>query len=191
MRDQRGFDGFGMAWEDIDGAPRWIPRCNSNSRPHRCQRIIGIIAAATIGVGCAWCCGADVDALRAKALGIEALLDECDDLILLTPAGESFGVGAAKVAKTRLLVDTRKWFASKLLPKKYGEHTRLEHTGPGGGPIGVLAVRAPEALVADAIRMGLVDWLPAELQEMAKKRLSAGNSAQTVDNPTDQTRPLI
>lgn len=35
----------------------------------------------------------------------------------------------------RLRVDARKWKASKLAPKKYGDRTTHEHTGEGGGAI--------------------------------------------------------
>ena len=37
------------------------------------------------------------------------------------------------VQRSRLRVDTRKWAAGKLAPKKYGD--KLQHTGEGGGPI--------------------------------------------------------
>lgn len=33
------------------------------------------------------------------------------------------------IARSRLRVDTRKWIASKLLPKKYGEKIEHEHSG--------------------------------------------------------------
>lgn len=36
------------------------------------------------------------------------------------------------VARSRLRVDSRKWLASKLLPKKYGDRTAIEHTGRDG-----------------------------------------------------------
>lgn len=39
------------------------------------------------------------------------------------------------IARSRLRVDSRKWLASKLLPKIYGDKVQQEHTGPGGGPI--------------------------------------------------------
>lgn len=39
------------------------------------------------------------------------------------------------ITRSRLRVDTRKWIASKLLPKRYGD--KLQHTGEGGGPIRV------------------------------------------------------
>jgi hypothetical protein len=39
------------------------------------------------------------------------------------------------IARARLRVDARKWYASKLAPKKYGDKVTAEHSGPGGGPI--------------------------------------------------------
>jgi hypothetical protein len=39
------------------------------------------------------------------------------------------------VQRSRLRVDTRKWFLSKVLPKIYGDKIMAEHTGPNGGPI--------------------------------------------------------
>ncbi len=41
------------------------------------------------------------------------------------------------VQRSRLRVDTRKWAAGKLAPKRYGDRVNMEHTGPGGGPIQV------------------------------------------------------
>jgi hypothetical protein len=43
----------------------------------------------------------------------------------------------------RVRIDARKWVAGKLRPKKYGERTAHEHTGPGGGAI-VLQVKADD-----------------------------------------------
>ncbi len=37
------------------------------------------------------------------------------------------------VQRSRLRVDTRKWAAGKLAPKRYGD--KVQHTGDGGGPI--------------------------------------------------------
>jgi hypothetical protein len=39
------------------------------------------------------------------------------------------------VAKARLQIDTRKWVACKLLPRRYGERVSAEMTGANGGPI--------------------------------------------------------
>lgn len=46
---------------------------------------------------------------------------------------DAAGPENASVAK--LQVDTRKWFASKLKPKRYGDKVHQEHTGADGGPI--------------------------------------------------------
>lgn len=39
------------------------------------------------------------------------------------------------VQRSRLRVDTRKWVAARLNPKKYGDRLTNEHSGPDGGPI--------------------------------------------------------
>lgn len=54
---------------------------------------------------------------------------------------KAWEIASAATAETvqvaRLQVDTVKWQASKLAPKKYGEKVTTEHTGEGGGPINV------------------------------------------------------
>lgn len=49
----------------------------------------------------------------------------------------------------RIVVDTRKWFASKMRPKVYGDKLTSEVTGPNGAPI-------QAQLDADAVVDGLV-----------------------------------
>lgn len=39
------------------------------------------------------------------------------------------------IQRSRLRVDTRKWWLSKALPKLYGDRVAMEHSGPNGGPI--------------------------------------------------------
>lgn len=48
------------------------------------------------------------------------------------------------VARNRLRVDARKWYLSKLAPKKYGDKLTNEHTGPDGGPMVVSWLDKPE-----------------------------------------------
>jgi hypothetical protein len=48
------------------------------------------------------------------------------------------------IARSRLRVDSRKWLASKLLPKKYGDKITQEHTGANGGPIATTITLTPE-----------------------------------------------
>ena len=43
------------------------------------------------------------------------------------------------IQRSRLRIDARKWIASKLKPKKYGDKTAMEHSGPDGGPIPAVA----------------------------------------------------
>lgn len=49
-------------------------------------------------------------------------------------------------ARSRLRVDARKWFASKVAPKKYGDKIEATHQGPGGGPI---AIERIERVIVD------------------------------------------
>jgi hypothetical protein len=41
-------------------------------------------------------------------------------------------VNSEHIQRSRLRVDTRKWYLSKLAPKRYGDHSRVEHTGADG-----------------------------------------------------------
>lgn len=51
--------------------------------------------------------------------------------------GVSERIDPAGIQRNKLRVDTRKWVASKLLPKKYGEKSAVELSGPDGGSIPV------------------------------------------------------
>lgn len=54
--------------------------------------------------------------------------DGRNDLMTITRGDESYEVENKEVVnRSRLRVDTRKWIASKLKPKKYGE--KVEHSG--------------------------------------------------------------
>lgn len=44
-------------------------------------------------------------------------------------------VNGEALGRSRLRIDTRKWTAAKLKPKRYGDFSRNEITGPGGGAI--------------------------------------------------------
>ena len=43
--------------------------------------------------------------------------------------------GVIDAQMARVEIDARKWFASKFLPKQYGDKITQEHTGADGGPI--------------------------------------------------------
>lgn len=44
------------------------------------------------------------------------------------------------IARSRLRVDARKWLASKMAPKKYGDKLTQEVTGANGGPVEITAI---------------------------------------------------
>jgi hypothetical protein len=71
---------------------------------------------------------------------IEIADDSTGDYIFVESQDKD-GQGAKKVVnkeyvkRSALRVDARKWAAAKLLPKKYGDKTQMEHSGPNGGAI--------------------------------------------------------
>jgi hypothetical protein len=83
---------------------------------------------------------------RAKEESAEALAEDMLDIADESPIavetdkdGNVVGtkLDSAGVARNRLRVETRKWVASKLKPKKYGDLSKLELTGRDGGSIEV------------------------------------------------------
>ena len=76
---------------------------------------------------------------RAREAQAEARADEIVDIAddvtgdFTTDKDGKAIVDHEHIQRSRLRVDARKWIASKLLPKRYGD--RLQHTGEGGGPI--------------------------------------------------------
>lgn len=64
----------------------------------------------------------------------EEMLDIADEDATVV-RGEEVVFDATAVARNRLRVDTRKWLASKMAPKKYGDKITAEHTGRDGGAI--------------------------------------------------------
>lgn len=54
------------------------------------------------------------------------------------------GIDAVSVSHAKLRVDARKWYLSKLAPKKYGEKVTQEITGAGGAPVQVATMTSKE-----------------------------------------------
>lgn len=76
----------------------------------------------------------------------EQMLDIADEECTMVRASKHGGdddgqvevlFDATAVARNRLRVDTRKWLASKMAPKKYGDKITAEHTGADGGALQV------------------------------------------------------
>ena len=80
---------------------------------------------------------------RAREAQADVLAEECVDIADESHA-DSFidedgktKVNFEHIQRDRLRVDARKWYASKLVPKKYGDKTQTELTGPDGAPLNV------------------------------------------------------
>lgn len=66
---------------------------------------------------------------------IVAIADELEVETIMQGGQIKFDVSSSAVARNRLRVDARKWYASKLAPKKYGDKSTTEITGKDGAPI--------------------------------------------------------
>lgn len=78
---------------------------------------------------------------RARDLGLDAVADELFEIAddgsndRMVDEEGNVTVDHDVLGRSKLRVDTRKWYLSKLAPKRYGDRTVTEHTGPNGGPI--------------------------------------------------------
>jgi hypothetical protein len=78
---------------------------------------------------------------KARDLGLDCMADDVLDIAddgsndtYLDDDGNP-RVNNDVVARSRLRVDTRKWYLAKLAPKRYSDRVLNEHSGPDGGPI--------------------------------------------------------
>lgn len=70
---------------------------------------------------------------RARDAQADAMADDIQDIADTPPALTAEGkIDAGDVADKRLRIDTRKWIASKLKPKKYGDKIEQEIKGEIG-----------------------------------------------------------
>ena len=65
---------------------------------------------------------------RAKEEQADYLVEEMIDISEHTEEDHTPFTGANVIQRDRLRVETRKWIASKLKPKKYGDKLDIEHT---------------------------------------------------------------
>jgi hypothetical protein len=100
---------------------------------------------------------------------LTSIADEVPEITTVTtsPTGsvsERKALDSAGVYRNRLRVDTRKWIAAKLLPKKYGDHLKLEASGPNGTPL-------------PGVTVNLKSLSDGELEHFAQitAKLAAGN----------------
>lgn len=99
--------------------------CKSNAMPHQ-SRVYQWLASNE---------AFQEQYARAREAQADAIFDECLDIA--DEANNDFAVdteGRVKIDhdainRARLRIDTRKWMAGKLRPKKYGEKLDIEHNG--------------------------------------------------------------
>ena len=81
---------------------------------------------------------------RAREIQAELMADELTDISddsrndwMLRKMGdtEEYVENREAIGRSRLRIDTRKWIAAKLLPKKYGEKLETTHKGDQAAPI--------------------------------------------------------
>lgn len=72
---------------------------------------------------------------------IEEIIDIADDgtndwMVANGKAGElAYKLNGEHIQRSRVRIDTRKWIASKMNPKKYGEKVEATMLGSNGGPM--------------------------------------------------------
>jgi hypothetical protein len=69
---------------------------------------------------------------RAKDAQADAMSEDILEIADELPSMTEKGIDSADVANRRLRIDTRKWLASKLKPKKYGDKIEQEIKGEVG-----------------------------------------------------------
>lgn len=86
---------------------------------------------------------------RAKEAGIDALVDETLDIgDAHPPSTDNGATDSGYVAWSKVRIETRRWLAERMMPKKYGVRTATELSGPNGGPVQqsiVIATGVPTA----------------------------------------------
>jgi len=93
---------------------------------------------------------------RAKAVQADVMAEEITEIAddgtndWMDQQGENAPTGwklnGEHVQRSRVRIDARKWLMGKLAPKKYGESSSLELSGPDKGPIVVSASPLDERL---------------------------------------------
>lgn len=110
---------------------------------------------------------------RAREAGLDVLAEQCLTIADNPAPGEVVEVGpdgARKVTRAdqlghrRLQFDARRWYLSKLAPKRFGDRVATELSGPDGGPI----------VLDDGARAARVAALLAAAQARASEAASGG-----------------
>lgn len=95
---------------------------------------------------------------RARDIGLDAMADEILDIAddgsndwmaKNDPDNPGYSLNGEHSSRSRLRVDTRKWYLSKLAPKRYGDKTMLGSDPENPLPQGYIVVPSKDALEAN------------------------------------------
>jgi hypothetical protein len=98
--------------------------------------------------------GFSVQYARARDKGLDMMADEtlaiADDgendwMASNDPDNPGYKFNGEHYQRSRLRVDTRKWYLSKLAPKRYGEKLTAEFTGKDGEPLAGITINLVKA----------------------------------------------
>lgn len=82
---------------------------------------------------------------RAKEESADALIEEMAEIADMPPAYTAEGkIDPADVNNRRLQIDTRKWLASKLKPKRYGDKLEVGGAGKDGAVLVQVVTGVPD-----------------------------------------------
>ena len=91
----------------------------------------------------------------AREMGYDSLAEEVIEISDTPCVGPDGYVDNGAVQRARLMADSRRWFLSKAMPKKYGDKITTEVTGEDGGALITrieLVPVAAQAAAADRAR---------------------------------------
>lgn len=78
---------------------------------------------------------------RAREAGLDAMADEIMDISddgsndymeRNDPGNKGYAVKGEHIQRSRLRVDSRKWYLSKMAPKRFGERSQIDHSSTDG-----------------------------------------------------------
>lgn len=111
---------------------------------------------------------------RAKAEQVELLVEDsieiADDGRNDTFSDEDGNVivNTDVIQRSKLRIDTRKWLASKLLPRKYGEQLNLNHAGQIDGHLSTTAVSEEKWLAIQKKKQLAIEQAHSPKKESSK-----------------------
>tara|TARA_R110000851_G_scaffold165169_2_gene309947 strand:+ start:155923 stop:156429 length:507 start_codon:yes stop_codon:yes gene_type:complete len=95
--------------------------------------------------------------LLARDSGMDTIADELleisddgrnDWMVSNDPDNPGYKLNGESVQRSKLRVDTRKWYLSKIAPKRYGDSARLALTGPDGERLDITDTQRVEKILA-------------------------------------------